>query len=276
MWLHLHSDNYAVFFAKKSSPDKCIADNICVDRACGRQYPGTLEEYMSACFKSFSAGARAALPILVGIVPFGLICGAVCVGTGMPEWAAVGFSSVIYAGASQLVVNQLMAEHASFAVIILTGLVINLRMFMYSASIGPHFRGVHPFRKAVLAYLLTDQAYALSMSRYVDPADGWISKPAYYFGAGLTVWACFNMTTAVGACLGAIIPHEWDLGFAIPLTFIALVVPGIKDKPVALAASLAGVVALAASGLPYNLGLMAGAFVGISVGYAVERRTADG
>lgn len=231
---------------------------------------------MSARMKTIMTGARDAIPILLGITPFGLICGAVCVNTGMPEWAAIGFSSIVFAGASQLVANQLMAEHATMAVVIMTGLVINMRMFMYSASLGPHFKGLHPVHKGVLAYMLTDQAYALSIARFNKSDGGEVNKSAYYLGAALIIWACFNLTTALGAYLGALIPPEWDLGFAIPVTFIAVVVPAIKDRPSAFAAVSAGVMAMLASGLPYNLGLMVAAATGIAVGYASERRMTDG
>lgn len=231
---------------------------------------------MSRTTNAFWSGARDSTPILIGITPFGLICGAVCLSTGMPEWAAIGFSTIIFAGASQLVANQLMADHASTVVVVLTGLIINMRMFMYSASLAPHLKGVSPLRRGVLAYMLTDQAYALSIARYGREDGGTVNKPLYYFGSAVTIWACFILTTAVGAYLGAFIPASLDLGFAIPLTFIAVVVPAIKDRPAGLAAGVAGLTAFLADPLPYNLGLMVGALSGILTGYLAERRLARG
>ena len=239
-------------------------------------YPSHTGKTMPEKTNTFLAGVRDSTPILIGITPFGLICGAVCLSTGMPEWAAVGFSTIIFAGASQLVANQLMADHASTLVVILTGLVINLRMFMYSASLAPHLKGLSPLKKGALAYLLTDQAYALSIARFGRGDGEAITKPLYYFGSGVTIWAVFVLTTAVGAFVGARIPASLDLGFAIPLTFIAVVVPAIKDRPAALAAAAAGLVALLADPLPYNLGLMVGAVCGILTGWLVERRSARG
>ena len=231
---------------------------------------------MSKNWSTFFSGVRITSPLILGVAPFGLIFGAICVTTGVPEWGAIGFSTIVFAGASQLVVNQLMAEHASMAVIILTGLVINMRMFMYSASLAPHWTGLHPIKKGLLAYMLTDQAYAMSIARYNEPDGDTINKPLFYFGSAITMWGCFNITTVLGAYLGAFIPTEWDLGFAIPLTFIAVVVPAIKDRPAALAAAVGGAVALAANDLPYNLGLMAGAVSGIVAGYVAERRQTNG
>ncbi|WP_316898741.1 AzlC family ABC transporter permease [Pseudodesulfovibrio indicus] len=220
----------------------------------------------------FWAGVRDCSPLLVGMAPFGLICGAVCVNAGMPVWAALGFSTIIFAGASQLAAVQLMADHASLAVVVLTGLVINARFLMYSASIAPHFRGTPPARKGLIAYLLTDQAYALSIARFGRGGDGLSERILYFLGVALTVWTCFCATAWAGAVLGAFIPPSWDLGFAIPLTFIAVVVPAIRDRPTVLAAAAAGTTAVLASGLPYNLGLLVGAVTGILTGYLAERR----
>jgi len=230
---------------------------------------------VSKNLSTFLAGVRRTSPLTLGVTPFGLICGAVCVNAGMPEWGAIGMSTIIFAGASQLVATQLMAENASVAVVIMTGLIINMRMFMYSASLAPHFNGLHPVKKGLLAYMLTDQAYAISIARYGEPESDVINKPLFYFGSAITMWTCFNITTVLGAYLGAFIPPQWNLGFAIPLTFIAVVIPAVKDRPSVFAAVVAGLVAFFANPLPYNLGLMVAAVTGIAAGYALERRQAN-
>lgn len=231
---------------------------------------------MSSTLSTMKSAMRDISPILLGVIPFGLICGAVGVGAGMPEWGAIGFSTIIFAGASQLAAIQLMADHASIAVIILTGLVINARFFMYSASIAPHFKGVSPLKKAGIAYLLTDQAYAISITRYARPDGQAVAKIPYYLGAGLLMWVGFNSTTVLGAYLGSFIPASWNLDFAVPLTFTALIIPAVKDRPTLLSAVVAGFVSLVADPLPYNLGLMTAAVAGIVAGYAFERRQANG
>ena len=218
------------------------------------------------------AGVRVIIPTLLGLIPFGLICGAVCQGAGMPDWSAVGFSLIVFAGASQMAATQLMADHASTVVVILTGLIINLRMVMYSASIAPHFRGVSTVRKGLLAYLLTDQIYALALARYSEPDAQRMDKVMFYLGGALTIWIIFITTTLIGAHIGSLIPPEWDLEFTVPLVFIAVTVPAIRDRAAVMAAAAAVLTALLADGLPYNLGLMAGAFAGILTGYLTERR----
>lgn len=231
---------------------------------------------MASKLSTFAAGARDSSPLLVGVLPFGVIWGAVCADVGVPEWGASAMSLIVFAGASQLVAIQLMAEHASLAVVIGTALVINARMFMYSASIAPHFNGMRPMTKAGLAYGLTDQAYAISITRFSREDGNTVNKAFYYLGTAALMWAAFNSATIAGVYAGAFLPAGSDLGFAIPLTFIALVIPAVKDKPSLLAALVACGVAFVAAPLPYNLGLVTAAVTGITVGYVAERRLGHG
>jgi len=231
---------------------------------------------MSAKSKTLFVGIRDTIPFLIGIAPFGLITGAVHVGTGMPEWAATFFSLFVFAGASQLAANHLMAEHAPTVVVIFTGLIINLRMVMYSASLSSHIKGGGLLRKSVLAYLLTDQAFAMSISRFNRADAERLDKVAYYLGAAIACWCCFCGFVVIGAHVGTFIPEQWDLEFAIPLTFLALVVPAVKDRPCAFAAGAAALVSVLAMSLPFNLGLMAGAISGIAIGYFTEWRAGRG
>jgi predicted branched-subunit amino acid permease len=231
---------------------------------------------MTSTTHSALRGARDVSPLLLGVIPFGLICGAACVAAGMPEWGAVGLSLIVFAGASQLATIQLMAEQASVAVVILTGLVVNLRMLMYSASLAPHLAGTGPLARSAGAYLLTDQAYAVSISRLSAPGGGAVNPFAYYVGSGLVMWAGFNTCTALGAYLGAFIPAAWSLDFSIPLTFIALVIPAVRDRPALIAAVAAGATACLAARLPFNLGLILASATGIAAGYLAERRRDGG
>ncbi|NDV20769.1 branched-chain amino acid ABC transporter permease [Pseudodesulfovibrio sp. JC047] len=224
---------------------------------------------------AFLHGARDISPMLAGVMPFGLICGTVGVAKGMTEWGSSLMSVIIFAGASQLAAIQLMSEHATTAVVILTGLIINARFFMYSASIGPHFKGVPPLQKVGLAYLLTDGGYAVSIAHYLRSDHENMNKVWYYLGTNVTIWVGYVAATVVGAYLGAVIPTTWRLDFAIPLTFTAIVMPVIIDRPTIFAAIVSASVAVAAASLPYNLGLLVGAISGMIVGYLAERRLAN-
>jgi predicted branched-subunit amino acid permease len=104
----------------------------------------------------------------------------------------------------------------------------------------------------------------------VTPAAHW-----FLLGAGLALWSTWQISTALGIFLGAAIPASWSLDFALPLTFIAMVVPVLKNRPMIASALSAGVVALAANGLPFRLGLILAAITGIAIGTFLEQNKGD-
>lgn len=214
----------------------------------------------------FLDGARTIAPVLIGVIPFGLVAGVAAVRAGLGLDGALGFSLVVFAGAAQLAAIELLGNDAPLAVVVATALVINARMFMYSASIAPHFETLSGRLRAVVAYLLTDQAYALAIVRFRDRG----SSVAYYLGVAAPLWAVWVVCTAIGAVGGAAVPPWLPLGFAVPLTFLAILVPAVVDRASLVAAVVGGSVAVVAVGLPFNLGLLGGALTGIGAGLAVE------
>lgn len=219
----------------------------------------------------FWSGVRAELPILVGVAPFGMIYGVLALGAGLPPAQAQAMSSVVFAGSAQFMTVQLVAASAPAAVIVLTVLVINLRHALYSASIAPYLARLSPAWKGLLAYLLTDEAYAASITHYQSQPVSQ-ARPWFLLGAGLALWTGWQISTAVGVFLGAQVPAAWSLDFTLALTFIALVIPAVKDRAALLAALVAGVTAVLTYGLPYKLGLIVSALAGILAGMAGERK----
>jgi 4-azaleucine resistance transporter AzlC len=217
----------------------------------------------------FLAGVSAELPLLLGVMPFGMIYGALALGAGVPAGTAQAMSAVVFAGSAQFVIAQLVSLSAPAGVIILTAFIVNVRHALYSASVAEHVRPL-PWRwKALLAYLLTDEAYAVTITRYVRGEPGPF-RHWFFLGAGLMLWSSWQLSTAAGIFLGAQIPASWSLDFTLALTFIALVVPALKDRASVAAALTAGAVAVAGSGLPYKLGLVAAALTGMAVGIGME------
>lgn len=229
----------------------------------------------------FLAGVRAELPILLGVAPFGMIYGALAMTAGLPVAMAQAMSSVVFAGSAQFIAVQLIAGGAPALVLLLTTFVVNIRHMLYSASVAPYLHGLRPGWKWLLAYLLTDEAYAIAILHYqqagevhapgtLSPSHHVTVSPSYrhYYllGAGLALWTIWQICTAIGIFLGAAVPPSWGLDFALPLTFIALLAPVLKDRPAVVAALVAGVVALIGAGWPYKLGLVAAALAGIAAG----------
>jgi 4-azaleucine resistance transporter AzlC len=182
-------------------------------------------------------------------------------------------SSIVFAGSAQFITAQLVRDAVPGLVIVLTIAVVNLRHLLYSASVAPYMRALPMRWKVLLSYLLTDEAYAVTILNY-EKGEGNSSNHWFFLGAGLTLWSSWQLSTAAGILLGATLPESWPLDFALPITFIALIMPALKDRPAIAASLTAGVVALLAYGLPYKLGLMVAGLLSILVGTFLEGRKA--
>jgi len=226
---------------------------------------------MSARRSALAAGATAITPVLLGVAPFALIFGVAAQEAGVGPAAGIGMSAAMFAGASQLAAIDLIAGDAAPAVIVLTALVINTRFVMYSAALAPHFTGTGWATRIGIGYALTDQAFAISIVEFARRPRSLADRVAYYAGASIPMWLVWILGTAAGVALGASVPEDWSLDFAVPLVFLALLVPAVTDRPALAAAVTAGGVAAAAAGLPLNLGLLTGALAGIAAGVATER-----
>ncbi len=226
---------------------------------------------MTRSRSEFLFGIRDELPILSGVLPFGMIYGVSAISVGIPASIAQAMSCIVFAGSAQFVITQLIAAGTPSPVVILTAFIVNIRHILYSASIAPYTRKLHLLWKLLLAYLLTDEAYAVTISHYQKTGDD-EQKHWYFLGAGLALWATWQLSTAAGIFLGGQIPAGWSLDFAATLTFIALVVPALKDRASTAAALTAALAALLANALPMKLGIAIAALTGIAVGFTMEMK----
>jgi predicted branched-subunit amino acid permease len=240
----------------------------------------------SSRVSEFLSGVRSELPILIGVAPFGMIYGVLALDAGIPPGMAQAMSAVVFAGSSQMILTQLVHQSTPAMVMILTVFVVNLRHALYSASLAPYVQHLPARWKILLSYLLTDEAYAVTVIHYEEldslAQSGEISsrklmRPAHWFylGAGLALWSTWQLSTAAGIFLGAVVPESWSLDFTLALTFIALVIPNLKDRPGVAAALVAGVTSILTYNIPYKLGLIAAALAGVIAGLWVEMRTAE-
>jgi len=220
----------------------------------------------------FLSGVKAEMPLMIGVIPFGMIYGILAIAAGLPPSAAQAMSFIIFAGSSQFVSAQMYGLGVPPIVNIFTIGVINLRHALYSASIAPYLQKLPTRWKLILAYLLTDEAYAVTILHYQQEADKHL-KHWFFLGAGLTLWTTWQLSTALGIFLGATIPASWSLDFTLALIFIALVVPSLKDKASLGSALSAGVAAILLFGLPLKIGLLVASLIGIVVGMLIEGRS---
>jgi predicted branched-subunit amino acid permease len=221
--------------------------------------------------RDFVAGARDMIPPLIGLVPFGLVCGVGAQSAGASPWEALGLSALMFSGAAQILAAQLIAARAAVAVTILTCVVVGLRFLMYSAAMAPHLKALPTRWRHALAFLLTDQAFAAAIRRFRETGDT-RNGASYFLGTGVLLWAMWQVTCFAGYWLGNVIPVAWSLEFVVPLCFLALLVPTLEDGSTRAAALAAGIAVVALDALPMRLSLICAGLIGIAAGMLAGRR----
>ena len=219
-------------------------------------------------------GFVAGLPYIIVVVPFSTLFGVIATEAGLPLSQVIAFSLVVVAGASQFTALQFMSESAPVFVVLASALAVNLRMAMYSAAMVPHVGAAPLWQRATIAYFLVDQGYALSHEEFEKRPDMTLrQKLAYFTGATIPVVPLWFICTWIGALVGAAIPAEYGLDFIVPIAFLAMVGPALRTPAHIAAAFVSIVTALALVSLPFNLGLMVAALLGMMTGAEIERRS---
>ncbi len=213
----------------------------------------------------------AVAPLLVGVIPFGLILGVTAASTAIGGGLGYATSLIIFGGAAQLTVIGLIETQAAVATLVVTGIVINSRHMMYSAALAPYFQDFSPRARWILPYILTDQAFALSVLRFEQVEDP-VYRRWFYVGVAMTLWTTWQVTSIIGVLVGAQLPRSWSLDFAVPLVFVALIVLAVKTRPSLVAAVVGGTVAVLAQDAPYQLWMIIGTPTGVAAGVVAERR----
>ncbi|WP_232522575.1 AzlC family ABC transporter permease [Chitinibacter sp. GC72] len=229
-----------------------------------------LTNHTSPAAMAFKQGFVATLPMQLGVAPFAIIFGTLAAPSGLPPWAALAMSVLVYAGSAQFLALTLLAASATWPVIVLTTLVVNLRHALYSATLQGPLANVPFWRRAALAYFLTDETFAAvqsGLNQKVTRID------AFMLGSGLCNCSCWVVFTAVGILLGQAVPQlqHWGLEFAMVATFTGIVVSMLLTRAQLIAAIAAGLTALLAAALPYKLGLMLAVVAGVAAGMAAAR-----
>lgn len=221
--------------------------------------------------KAFFRGAAHAMPFFLVIVPFAMLFGVLSAEAGLGPWETQIFSIAVFAGASQLAALQLMQDQAPVLVVLATGLAVNLRMMMYSVALTPHLGGAPLGIRAIIAYFLVDQSFALPMAEYEKHPELTVAeKVAYFFGIVAPITAIWNVSTAVGAQMGRAVPESWGLDFAMPITFIGMTAAMLRTVPHGVAMAVSVGVTLLLWAMPYGTGLLVGAAAGMAAGALTE------
>jgi 4-azaleucine resistance transporter AzlC len=231
-------------------------------------------EVRAAQWREFRAGAKATIPLIVGAIPFGIIFGAVAVNSGLSALTTAALSLFVFAGASQFVAAGLVASGAGLLVIVLTTFVVNLRHGLYALTLAPYVKTLPQRWLLPLGFTLTDETFLVSVERYRQPDDS-PYKHWYQAGSAVPMYLNWQVCTWIGIAAGSALPNPggWGLDFALVVTFIGMLVPGLHSRPMVACAVAGGTAAVLLGGLPNRLGLLAATLIGVLGGMLVERLT---
>tara|TARA_Y100000590_G_scaffold358678_1_gene414157 strand:+ start:10080 stop:10766 length:687 start_codon:yes stop_codon:yes gene_type:complete len=173
--------------------------------------------------KMFKRGLLDVAPHMLSVIPFGIICGAIGIEMGFDPYLVYAMSIIIFGGASQIVFLQLLSGGASSFIAVTSVGVINSRHLLYGAVLSEYLEKLTLLKKLIISYFIVDQGFAES-NKFFKNNKSQKNNHYHLLGTGMTLWFCWQISTILGIILGSFIPEELGLKFAVPLTFIAILV----------------------------------------------------
>ena len=217
---------------------------------------------MNSNFKTFLKGIIDVSPLMIPVVPFGLIFGILAIDIGFSPLATMGMSLIIFGGASQIILLQLFTGGASSLVIISSVGAVNSRHLLYGAVVSEHVSDLKLIWKIIISYFLIDQAFAVSNEYFKKNKEK--NKYFHIIGGGFTCWVVWQTTTFLGIILGEAIPEKLGLSFAVPLTFLAILVNDFRKMINVIVILVSGLVAIFGYNyIPYKAYVIVAAFAGL-------------
>jgi predicted branched-subunit amino acid permease len=214
---------------------------------------------------AFLEGVRDMAPALVGLVPFGMVCGIGSLAAGVSPLATMAMSAIMFSGSAQIIASQLLAAGAPLLVIVLSCFVVGLRFLVYSAAMAPYLRALDHRWRNVLSFVLTDQAFASTIRRFRE-SDDLAANASYFLGGGALLWVVWQVAELAGILIGQVIPASWQLEFVVPLCFLAVLAPLLRDRVTLLVVAVTGAAAIGLDAMPMHLSMICAGLIGIASG----------
>lgn len=215
---------------------------------------------------AWKQGVLDALPITASYVLFGAIFGMLSGQAGLAAWESMAMSLFVYSGAAQFAASSMIAEHAGFWAIILTTCLLNVRHFLMGLSLSPYYQRFSPAQVNALAFLLTDEQYAITLNRF----RRYPSDTSYILGVGLSLYIAWGAGTWLGTAAGQWIPDpaSLGLGFSFTAMFVALAYYQLSSVIRILTFLLCGAAAVGLTFvLPNGLPVLVAGLLAFAVGY---------
>ena len=225
---------------------------------------------MNNKLKIFLKGIQDVSPLMIPVVPFGIIFGVLAIELGFNGYTTMGMSIIIFGGASQIIFLQLFSAGASSLIILSSVGAVNSRHLLYGAVLSEHLSDLKLSWKIIISYFLVDQAFAVSNSYLKKNNDK--NKHFHLFGAGVTCWTIWQITTFIGIILGSVIPDKLGLTFAIPLTFLALLINDFRKLVNVIVILVSGIIAtLGYQVIPFKAYVIVASLSGLIVAFILTK-----
>ena len=215
-------------------------------------------------FFEFKNGCMQELPLMLGVFPFGIAFGILGVDSGLSFLQTMIMSSIVFAGASQILFAQLIASGSPYGILVSSVAVVNLRHILYGLSLRNYLKNLSLRWRIILSYLITDESFAISYKRFSERKS---SKFMHYhlLGSGITLWFTWQISTFLGIWFGHFIPEYFNLEFAIPLSFLAIITLSTKKIEEIFVIFISSLLTLILKDLPWNLWLIISALSSIFI-----------
>lgn len=181
---------------------------------------------------------------MLGYVPIGLAYGVLGVTAGLPAWAILAMSVVVYAGSAQFIAVALIAQGASPLTLVATTFLVNLRHLLYALALSPRLERMSTPRLAWLAAELTDESFVMAAR-----AAGTDRRLGFSFVAGLNGTAQLSWVagSALGVLAGSLVgdPLRYGFDFALVAMFLGLLALQLHRRTEVVVALVAGGISLA-------------------------------
>ena len=223
---------------------------------------------MPSKFQIFKIGFLDVAPHLLSVVPFGIIFGAIGIELGFDPIMTYATSLIIFGGASQIVFLQLLSGGASSLIAITSVGVINSRHLLYGAVLSEYLNKLSLLKKFFISYFIVDQGFAVS-NIYFRKNSKQNFNYYHLLGSGITLWLCWQISTIIGIYLGSIVPETLGLKFAIPLTFIAIIINELRKFDHLTVMIVSGLAATFFYNAPFKSYILISPVIGLLAAYLI-------
>lgn len=223
--------------------------------------------------KKVRKGCGAAWPICLGYFPIGLALGVLAQQAKIPVWAVGMMSILVFAGSAQFICVAMLASGASATSIILTTFVVNLRHALMSSALAIHLQGVNRWFLSVFAYGITDESFAVNMTRFnTNDWSKWSALSVHHLANA--VWI---ISTITGTVIGQFIPQgAFGIDYALTAMFICLLVYQMQGIIFVTTACIAAAISVGwYLFIPGDSYIVGASMSAATIGFLIKKRTRD-